>query len=183
MFFASFLLRMPQTSSTLSHFFNVFKSVAPISLIQQIEDVFTILPASVDSPSFHSDLIPSLNPTVTDVVVYYPLFQFSDLGSTASMNRSAESVAWEVSQEEYFPSLEGEPVPNPTTHLHVLLLLVPPCVILVLCLIYVSHLRASVNATLKGALVKCFAFGPRFGFWERCPRASGTFSSRSTEHI
>ena len=145
-FFASFLLRTPQPSSTLSLLLTVFKSVAPVSLIQRIEDVFTIPHPSVYSPSFHSDLIFSPNHTITDLVVYYPPLQFSDLGSKVKTNRSAESVAREVSQEEYFPSWEGveeEFVPNSAgTDPHVLLLFIPPCVILVLCLTYVSRLRA-----------------------------------------
>ena len=141
--FASFLLRMPQTSSTLSLFLTAFKSMAPVSLIQQIEDVFSISPPTpVDSPSFYPDVVFSPSPAVTDLVVYYPPFQFSNLGSVASANRSAELVVRAAGQVECLPSLdrdEEKPVSNNAAYFNIFLLLAPPCAILTLYLTYVSH--------------------------------------------
>ena len=141
--FASFLLRMPQTSSTLSLFLTAFKSVAPVSLIQQIEDVFSISPPTpVDSPSCYPDVVFSLSPAVTDLVVYYYPFQFSNLGPVASANRSAELVVREVGRVGCFSSSkrdEEKPVSNPASYFNIFLLLAPPCAILTLYLTYVSH--------------------------------------------
>jgi hypothetical protein len=139
--FASFLLRMPQASSTLSLFFTAFKSLAPVSLVQQMEDAFSFSPAFVGSPSFYSDVVFTPSPAVTDLAVYYPPFQPSDSGSAASANVLAEVVVQEVGQERCFPSLnrDEKPVSTPA-YFNIFLLLAPPCAILTLYLTYVRLL-------------------------------------------
>jgi len=140
--FASLLLRMPQASSTFSLFLTTFKSVAPVSFLQQIEDIFSSSPTLIDSPSFYSDVIFSPTPVVTDSVVCYPPFQRVNFGSAASANVSADAFIQEVGQEKRYPSSSrgGE---NPTStspvHYNIFLLLAPPCVILALYLAYVSQ--------------------------------------------
>ena len=132
--FASFLLRTPQASSTLSLFLTAFKSVAPVSFLQQIEDVFSSSPAFVDSHSFYSDVIFSPSPAVTDLVVCYPPFQHA--------NVSAEVIIQEVDQENRFTSShrdEEKPDSTPAAYFNIFTLLAPVCAILTLYLTYVSH--------------------------------------------
>jgi len=139
--FASFLLRMPQASSTLSLLFTAFKSVAPVSLVRQIEDAFSFSTALIDSPSFYSDVVFSPSAAVIDLVVYYPSFQYSNLGSAANPNLSAEVVVQAVGQEKCFPSLnrdEEKPMSTLAAYFNIFLLLAPPCAILTLYLTYVS---------------------------------------------
>jgi len=141
--FASFLLRIPQASSTLSLFFTVFKSVAPVSFLQQIEDVFSFSSAFVDSPSLHSDVVLSSGPAVTDLVVYYPPFLYLNLDPATNGNALAELAIRGAGQEKCFPSLHGDgekPVSTPVAYLNIFLLLAPPCAILTLYLTCVSHL-------------------------------------------
>lgn len=139
---ASFLLRMPQVSSTLSLFLTAFKFVAPVSFLRQIEDVFSSSPASIDSHSFYSDVVFSSSPAVTDLVAYYHPFQDASLGSAASANVSAEVVAQGVGQKKRCPSPnrdEEKPASALATYFNLFLLLAPPCAILTLYLTYVSH--------------------------------------------
>ena len=140
--FASFLLRMPQASSTLSLFLTTFKSMAPASFLRQIEDIFSSSPVFIDSPSFYSDIIFSPGPVVTDLVVCYPPFQHANFGCTASADVSAGEVIQEVGQEKCFPSSnrdEEKPVPTPAAYFDIFSLLAPLCAILTLYLTYVSH--------------------------------------------
>ena len=140
-FLASFLLRMPQASSTLSLFFTAFKSVAPVSFIQQIEDAFSFSSASIDSPSFYIDIIFTPSLTVTDLDVYHPPFQHSTLDFAASTSASGGLVVQEVGQEKCFPFLnrsEEKPTPASTPYSNAFLLLALPCAILTLYLTYVS---------------------------------------------
>lgn len=141
--FASFLLRMPEASSALSLFFTVFKSVAPVSFLQRIEYAFPLSPASINSPSFYSDVVFSPSPTVTELAVYYPPFRHVNLSPPASPEISA-AVTQEVDQEKRFPSLNSDekPAPTPTAYFNIFLFLVPPCAILTLYLTYVSHQRS-----------------------------------------
>ena len=141
---ASFLLRMPQASSTLSLFLTAFKSVASVSFLGRIEDAFSFSPALIESLSFYSDVVFSSSPVVTDLVVYSPPSQYSDLGSAASMNVSTV-VVHEVDQGRRFPSLNGDeekPVPTPTAYFNIFFLLAPSCAILTLYLTYVSLQRS-----------------------------------------
>ena len=140
---ASFLLRMPQASSTLSLLLTAFKSVAPVSFLEQIEDVFSS-PAFIDSSSFYSDVI-STSPAVTDLVIYYPPSQLSNLGSATSLNVSAEVAVQEVGQKKCSPSSnwdEEKPVSTPTAYFSLFLLLASPCAVLTLYLTYVSRHRS-----------------------------------------
>ena len=141
---ASFLLRMPQASSTLSLLLTAFKSVAPVSFLEQTEDVFSSSPAFIDSPSFYSDVI-SPNSAITDLAIYYPPSQLSNLGSAASLNVSAEVAVQEVGQKECSPSSnwdEEKPVSAPTAYFSLFLLLASPCAVLTLYLTYVSRHRS-----------------------------------------
>lgn len=140
--FASFLLRMPQASSTLSLFLNAFKSVAPVSFLQQIEDAFSFSPVFIGSPSFYSDIGFSPTPAVTDRAIYYPLFQHLDSGPGANSNVSGGVFAWEIGQEKCSLSPtrdEEKPVSTPAAYLNMFLFLAPPCALLTLYLTYVSH--------------------------------------------
>ena len=142
---ASFLLRMPQTSSTLSIFLTAFKTMTPVSFLEQIEDVFSFSPAFIDSPPFYSDIMLPSNPPVTDLIAYYPTSQHSNLGSAASVNVSTDVVVQEVGQEKCFRSLdwnEEKPVSTPASYFNIFLLLAPPCAVLTLYLAYVSHQRS-----------------------------------------
>jgi len=139
---ASFLLRSPQTSSTLSLFLTAVKTMTPVSFLEQIEDVFSFSPAFIGSPPSYSDIVPPSNPPVTDLVAYYPTSQYSNLGSAASMNVSTGVVVQEVGQEKCFTSLdwdERKPVSTPASYFNIFLLLAPPCAVLTLYLAYVSH--------------------------------------------
>ena len=127
---ASFLLRMPQTSSTISLFLTAFKSVTPVSFL---EDVFSFSPAFVDSSSFYSDVAFSSSPAVTDLVVYYPPSQYSASGSAANVDVSAEIVVQAGDEEN--------PMSTPAAYFNIFLFLVPPCAILTLYLTYVSPRR------------------------------------------
>jgi len=140
--FASFLLRMPQASSTLYLFLTAFKSVAPVSFLQQTEDVFSSSPAFIDSPSFYSDVIFPPNPNVTELVVCYPPFQHANFGFAANANVLAEIAIQEVGQEKRLSSSnrnEEKPVPTPAAYFNTFSLLAPLCAILTLYLTYVSH--------------------------------------------
>jgi len=142
---APFLLRMPQTSSALSIFFTTFKAMTQVSFLEQIEDVFSFSPAFIDSPRSYSDVVFPPNPPVTDLIVYYPTSQYSNLGSATSVNASTEVVAQEVRQEKCFMSLdwdEEKPVSTPASYFNIFLLLAPPCAILTLYLAYVSPWRS-----------------------------------------
>jgi len=144
-FLAPFLLRMHQASSTISLFLTAFKSVAPASFLERIEDVFSFSPAFIGSPTFYSGVMLSLNPPITDLVVYYTPSQHSNLGSAAGTNVSTEVAILEVGQEKCFPSLdwdEEKPVSTPASYFNIFLLLAPPCVILTTYLAYVSRQRS-----------------------------------------
>jgi len=138
---APFLLRMPQTSSTLSLFLTAFKTVTPVSFLEQIEDVFSFSPVLVDSPPFYPDIVLPPNPPVTDLIAYYPTSQYSNLGSAASVNVSRGVVIQDVGQEKCFISLDWDqkkPVSTPASYFNIFLFLAPPCAILTLYLAYVS---------------------------------------------
>jgi len=140
--FASFLLRMPQASSTLSLFLTAFKPVTPVSFLRQTEDVFSSSPAFIDSPSFYSDIIFSPSPNVTELGFCYPPFQYANFGSAADAKVSAEIAMQEVGQEKRLPSSnrgEEKPVPTPAAYFNTFSLLAPLCAILTLYLTYVSH--------------------------------------------
>lgn len=140
--FASFLLRMPQASSTFSLFLTTLKSVTPVSFLQQIEDAFSSLPAFTDSPSFYSDIVFSPGPAVPDSVVYHPAFQHTNPGSAESGDISSESAVRE--QEPFSPLNGGErPVSTSATYFNLFLFLAPPCAALTLYLTYVSRLGHS----------------------------------------
>lgn len=150
---ASFSLRTPQASSALSLFFTSFKSMAPVSLIQQI-DVFSLSPTLVDPRSFDSDVAVSTAPAITDLAVYRPSFQYSSFGSTTSANVSTESVVQEVGQDKCVWSLnenEEKPVLNAATYSNIFLSLATSCAVLTLYLTYVSHSPESMltNVALK----------------------------------
>ena len=141
---ASLSLRMPQTSSKLSLFFTTFRSMAPVSLVQQIEDVFSLSSAFVDLSSSHSDIGFSPSLTVHDLVVYSPSFQPAGLGS-AMRNTSEESVVREVDRDGRFLLLsegEAKPASDPAARFDIFLLLALSCAIIVLYLTYVSRPRA-----------------------------------------
>lgn len=141
---ASFSLRMPQVSSALSLFFTTFKSTIPVPPIQRDKDISLIPPTLVDSPSFCANVISFPSPAATNLVVHHHPSRYPDLGFTASVNRSADLIIQEVGLEVYFLVLngdEGDPVFNPAACPNILLLLAPLCGVLVLYLIYVSHLR------------------------------------------
>jgi len=149
--FAPFLLRMPQASSTLSLFFTAFKSVAPVSFFQQIEDAFSFSPDFIGLPSLYSDTVLSPSPAVTDSVVYYTPFQYSKIGPAAGANVSAGLAVRRAGQEKCFPPLNGDgekPVPTPSAYFNIFLLLAPPCAILTLYLTYVSRLVSSLRTQL-----------------------------------
>jgi len=141
---ASFSLRMPQASSKLSLFFTTFRSMAPVSLVQQIEDVFSISSAFVDSPSSHSDIGFSPSLTFDDLVVYSPSFQSAYL-SSGTRDFSEESAVQEVDRDGCFSLWSGDEqnlVSNPAARFDIFLLLALPCAIVVLYMTYVSRLRA-----------------------------------------
>ncbi|KAF9646533.1 hypothetical protein BDM02DRAFT_3000697 [Thelephora ganbajun] len=180
---ASFSLRMPQASSALSFFFTAFKSAAPASFLRQIEDVFPFSPTSTDSPPFYSDVVFSPSPAVTDLSVYYPPFQYSNLGSAASANGSAESVVREIGRGKCFLPLnrDGKPMSTPAAYFNIFLLLAPPCVILALYLTYSSfslpdfdlgsrtntltHQNGIISAALLAANATCFVIVWPGGSW------------------
>jgi len=140
--FASFLLRMPQASHTLSLFLTAFKSVTPVSFLQQTEDVFSSSPAFIDSPSFYSDIIFSPSPNVTEVDFCYPPFQYANFGPAGNANLPAEIAIQEVGQEKHLLSSnrgEKKPVPTPAAYFNTFSLLAPLCAILTFYLTYVSH--------------------------------------------
>lgn len=140
--FASFLLRMPQASPALSLFLTAFKSVTPVSFLQQTEDVFSSSPAFTDSPSFYSDIIFSSSPNVTELAFCYPPFQCANFGPAANAIVPAEIVMQEVGQEKHLlPSNRGEekPASTPAAYFDTFSLLAPLCAILTLYLTYVSH--------------------------------------------
>ena len=141
--FASFLLRMPQTSSTLSFFLTTFKAMTPGSFLDRIEDVFSYSPAFIGSPPSYSDVVLPSNPPVTDLIAYYPTFQYSNSGSAASANASTGVVVQEVGQEKCFTAFDWDekPVSTPASYFNIFLLLAPPCAILTLYLTYVSLRR------------------------------------------
>jgi len=150
--FASFLLRTPQASSTLSLFLEAFKSVAPVSFLRQIEDVFSFSPAFIDSPSFYSDVVFSPSPAVTNLAVCLTPSQHLNSGFAENANISGGAVVWEIGQERCFLALssdEENPVSTPATYLNIFFLLAPPCALLTLYLTYVSHQRPQPQARLS----------------------------------
>ena len=142
---ASLSLKMSPVSSTLSLLFTNFKSMSPVTRIQQREDVPPISATVIASPSFHSDVVPS----PIDFVDYS---QYPDLGYTTRMNGSADSVVQEVVPEEYNPPSDGDdkPVSDPTTYFNVLLLLASLFSTLILYLVYVSLLRKYPSTSSEG---------------------------------
>lgn len=155
--FASFLLRMPQASSTLSLFLTTLKSVAPVSFLQQIEDAFSSFPAFTDSPSFYSDIIFSPAPAVPDLVNSHGAFQHTNPGSAKSGGISSELA---VTEEEYFSSLNWseKPVSTSSTYFNLFFLLAPPCAALTLYLTYVSCLGHSRARTTQEDSRRVFLF-------------------------
>ena len=158
--FASFLFRVPQASSTISLFLTTFKSAAPVSFLQQIEDIFSSSPTLIDSPSFYSDVTFSPTPVITDSAVCCPPFQRVNFGSAASTNVSADVFIQEIGQEKCFPSSNrgGEnPASTSAAHFNIFLLLAPLCAILALYLAYVSLPGIiTANAVLKETLDEFF---------------------------
>lgn len=117
--------------------------MAPISLIQQDKDVSPILLTLVDQPSLCADVVSSPSPTATHFVVDYPPFQCPDLGSTTIVNRSTDFVVQDIGEEGHSPPInkdEEEPVSILAAYLSILLSFALLCTILILYLIYVSHL-------------------------------------------
>lgn len=140
--FTSLLLRMPQASSTLSLFLTAFKSVAPVSFLQQIEDVFSFSPALVDPPSFYSDIVFSPHPGVTDMVVCYSSIQHTNLSCVAGQSVSGEETVRKAGQEQRILPLNRDmekPASTPVAYFNIFLFLASPCAILTLYLAYVSH--------------------------------------------
>lgn len=149
--FVSFSLRMPQVSSALSLFLTPFKPTAPVSPVYEYEDVFSISPTLVHSPSFCADVVSSPSPVVTNSAIYHPPNQYPDFGSTTDVNKSADSVVQEILLEGYITSFNGDeekPMSNHAMYPKILHLLASLCATLILYLIYVSHLRKHLPVQL-----------------------------------
>ena len=168
MLFASFALRMPQVSSALSLFFTTFKSMAPVSLIRQNEDVSPISLTFIDSPSFSADVASSPSPAVTNLADYHPPSKHPDWGPSTRVNVSTGFIVQELGPEGIFPSLngdEGGPISNPTTCLNILLSVALLCAAPILYLIYVSCLsNAPTYPALNGSLDNFSLSRPQLGF-------------------
>lgn len=168
--FASFSLRMPHVSSTLSLFFTAFKSMAPISLVRQNEGVFSTPPLFIGSPSPCADVAPFPSPAVTNLAVCHPHSQYPDLGFTTGANGSTVPAALGVGFEGYFSPLirdEEKLVSNPALRPNILLLLASLCAILLLYC--VSYPRTTHRPSSEGYFRQVFAFEPLAGVSEPAP--------------